>query len=64
MELNCEVWADVDFGHGPVEIRCTKVGEHQHHICNVLLPDPQNEVAPPGNRLTHNVFEKGVQGGR
>ena len=44
-ELNCDVWAVVDFGHGPTEVACTMTGEHEEHACQVLFveddsPDP------------------------
>jgi hypothetical protein len=34
-ESNCDVWMRVDFGHGPVEVRCTQTGEHEEHACAV-----------------------------
>jgi hypothetical protein len=36
---NCEVYAKVDFGHGSVEIRCTQVGDHETHKCEVIILD-------------------------
>lgn len=50
---NCEVWGTVDFGHGPVEIRCTEVGEHEYHRCSVWIDSPV-----PQDSVSHNVFEK------
>ena len=43
-ELECEVFADVDFGNGRVEVRCTETGPHRNHICHVDLTrsDPQD----------------------
>lgn len=34
---NCDVWEEVDFGEGPVRVRCTRVGDHNTHSCLVLL---------------------------
>lgn len=34
-ESNCNVWMRIDFGHGPVEVRCTQIGEHEEHGCAV-----------------------------
>lgn len=36
-ELNCDVWGLVDFGLGPVFVRCTRMGFHIEHMCKVLL---------------------------
>ena len=36
-ETNCDVWLRVDFGHGPVEVRCTQTGEHTTHGCSVMF---------------------------
>lgn len=65
--LSCGVWADVDFGHGPVEIRCTKIGEHEHHACNVMMQDPHrapvsHAQARREDHLRKNVFEGGKDG--
>jgi hypothetical protein len=35
---NCDSLATVDFGHGPVEIRCTHTGAHEEHRCEVWWP--------------------------
>jgi hypothetical protein len=34
---NCNSWAVVDFGQGPVTIRCTQTGEHTDCMCVVLM---------------------------
>lgn len=34
---NCDTYAKCDFGHGPVEIRCTETGEHKDHWCDVRI---------------------------
>lgn len=60
MELNCDVWADADFGHGKVEIRCTKTGPHEFHTCNVLLRTPdtvKEEKVQHDHPSRRNVFE-------
>ena len=33
----CDFYADVDFGHGPVELRCTMKGSHMIHMCHVVF---------------------------
>lgn len=30
-EANCNVYYEVDFGQGPVRVRCTEVGQHKEH---------------------------------
>ncbi len=35
----CDIWGTVDFGQGPVEVRCTELGEHLQHRCVVFLND-------------------------
>jgi hypothetical protein len=49
----CDVWGMVDFGHGTAEVRCTQIGPHDQHKCEVILSgNPQ--------RVEHrNVFESG-----
>lgn len=39
IDQNCEVWGEVDFGAGPVAVRCTGVGEHDEHMCVVELSE-------------------------
>ena len=51
---NCDFWADVDFGRGPVEIRCTIKGPHSRHMCVVEMGIP--EPSPPQIHAQHNVF--------
>ncbi len=36
---NCNVWATVDFGRGPVEIRCTETDMHTWHNCAITFND-------------------------
>lgn len=62
MPENCDIWADVDFGHGPVEVRCTKTGPHEDHSCNVLFVEEtitNYADNTPVNGFNHrrNVFE-------
>lgn len=40
---NCPLFAKVDFGHGPVEIRCTEIGKHDRHWCEVALTEDAPE---------------------
>ena len=53
MQNNCEIWAIVDFGIGPVKVRCTETGEHNQHKCviNITPEDDSNEMG------YHNVFD-------
>lgn len=37
MDENCDYTKMVDFGKGPVEVRCTRTGAHENHVCQVLL---------------------------
>lgn len=48
---SCEVYDFYDFGHGSVEIRCTKIGEHKQHRCLVIL----GHDSPVEHK---NIFEK------
>lgn len=43
-ETNCNVWMRVDFGHGPVEVRCTQVDEHEEHACSVMFMPNEEET--------------------
>lgn len=40
---NCDVWGVVDFGEGPVRVRCTMTDvttDHKDHVCVVVIkPD-------------------------
>jgi hypothetical protein len=39
---NCDHWGEVDFGEGPVKVRCTNVGGHDKHVCFVMIiPKPE-----------------------
>ena len=38
-DLNCHVWAEVDFGMGKVPVRCTRTEEHDEHACVVLMTE-------------------------
>lgn len=47
---DCEVWFEVDFGRGLVELRCTQSGKHAQHRTEVF--------GPSSSGLQHrNVFE-------
>lgn len=39
IHATCPRYAIVDFGKGPVEIRCTVGGAHKTHKCDVLILD-------------------------
>lgn len=59
---NCDIFAEVDFGHGPVEIRCTQTGKHQQHRCEVMIPskaDKAPTLVPPARQ---NIFERETDG--
>lgn len=49
---NCEYRARVDFGDGPVMVRCTKVGPHDRHQTVIDLGLGERDVG-----MSHNVFE-------
>ena len=39
---NCDVWGTVDFGEGPVRIRCTMTdvtANHKDHVCVVVIKE-------------------------
>lgn len=58
MLVNCDIWTEVDFGAGPVLIRCTEVGEHVNHRCEVFIT-VQEANEPVEDQLTrHNVFDR------
>lgn len=43
--LDCDVYFTVDFGKGPVEVRCTKKGAHTLHMSTVtMIPETRNGV--------------------
>jgi hypothetical protein len=48
---NCDQYAVVDFGHGPVEVRCTVIGEHTEHRCDV-------EFKITSNPEQANIFDE------
>lgn len=55
---NCDVWGRVDFGQGMVWIRCTKIGEHTDHACEVGIEAPPVMTAEQDTPAGHsNVFE-------
>lgn len=57
MQYDCDVVGEIDFGEGPVRIRCTQIGSHETHICNVRIPP--REISPEHPSISHrrNVFE-------
>lgn len=60
MPENCNIWAEVDFGRGSVDIRCTETGEHENHKCNVIFVIPEESKTDKEiNGFNHrNVFEE------
>ena len=46
----CDSWATVDFGRGPVDIRCTQPGVHDKDscMCVVFMVHPGEEPNVPG----------------
>lgn len=67
---NCNVYGLVDFGDGPVEVRCTETKPHVDHICKVFLATEGQKIeekspvgefdAVEGTHVNHrNVFEDG-----
>jgi hypothetical protein len=53
MGKECEYRGVVDFGDGPVEVRCTEVGPHNEHKIFVILGK-----GPREGSIRHNVFEE------
>lgn len=49
---NCDMFAKVDFGHGPVEIRCTESGEHEEHWCEVRIFEDGTTKEGPSNDIS------------
>lgn len=39
---NCDIWGSVDFGRGPVDVRCTREGPHSRHVCSVIIEVTEN----------------------
>lgn len=63
-EGKCNIYAYVNFGRGPVEIRCTKIGEHQIHRCEVTISDNEVKISDNLSDLSiwhQNIFEKGIK---
>ncbi len=59
--LNCPVYAVVDFGEGPVRIRCTREFEHDEHRCEVIMTGVLiGNTGPDVHEVQHikNVFDK------
>jgi hypothetical protein len=52
MSFECDFWADVNFGRGPVEVRCTLRGDHITHICTVVLAKTDS------NPSQQNIFDQ------
>lgn len=52
---NCDQWVEVDFGHGPVEVRCTRKGDHKNHETYVVMED---SVGHAEDVVHKNVFDK------
>lgn len=56
---NCGIFGEVNFGEGPVRVYCTKQGNHDIHVCQVLLaPDATMEKAKEEFAVHKNVFEE------
>lgn len=49
----CDYVGTVDFGDGPVQVRCTETGPHDEHKCEVIL----GATIPPEGFVTKNVFD-------
>lgn len=58
---NCEIYADVDFGRGPVEVRCTMTGQHTQHRCSVDIYIDVDE--PVIEHKKESVFDKLIKDG-
>lgn len=55
-EEDCNVWFHVDFGEGPVKVRCTSLAGHRgDHECRVIRPEDRTMDIPP---VRHNIFEE------
>lgn len=57
----CDIWGEVDFGRGPVDVRCTELGNHTTHICTIVLNPrvihvDQAEIISQDE--IHNVFKE------
>jgi hypothetical protein len=51
--INCDYVGTVDFGDGPVQVRCTETGPHDEHKVEVLL----GATVPREGYVTKNVFD-------
>lgn len=49
---NCNIIGTIDFGKGPVDVRCSKVGPHERH----KFDDPEEDLTPVVKHK--NVFDK------
>ncbi len=54
--LSCQVYATVDFGEGPVRIRCTRDFEHDEHRCEVIMTGVLVGSTGPSIQHVKNVF--------
>lgn len=61
---NCPVEGVVDFGRGPVIVRCTKQGSHTQHICLVEIEVAENKSVPTPEKgeAVHNIFDPKNEG--
>lgn len=59
--LRCEVYGIVDFGEGPVRIRCTRDFDHTEHRCEIIMTGILvGNNGPPVQEVRHmNVFDDG-----
>lgn len=48
IDTNCDTWATVDFGRGPVEIRCTRTGAHATCEVHVAIMGERAAALPRG----------------
>lgn len=57
---NCDIFGDVDFGHGPVEVRCTRTGKHNDHKCEINLIPEKNPGGTSGENsyISASVFDQ------
>jgi len=54
MLVDCDIWTVVDFGKGDVEIKCTQIGPHDQHICQVVIIVDEETTEP----TRQNIFEQ------
>lgn len=57
MLTNCDIWSIVDFGNGPVEIRCTEVGEHSDHRCEIRIEVDEDPQISETSLDRRNIFK-------